>query len=109
MTPDELKSMPKGHFVVMKTGTHPMRTRLQLFLDWGITFERSYSVSEKAQRKVAYADKSELEQNIIRRHLACIDEDYAASDVFSAKGGLLHSPMIESRDSNKSHQRQIRT
>ena len=28
MTPDELKSVPKGEFVVMKTGAHPMRTRL---------------------------------------------------------------------------------
>ena len=27
MTPDELKSIPKGQFVVMKTGTHPMQTR----------------------------------------------------------------------------------
>lgn len=38
MTPDELKSIPKREFVVMKTGTHPMRTRLRLFLEWGITF-----------------------------------------------------------------------
>ena len=37
LTPDELKSIPKGSFIVMKTGTHPMRTRLQLFLNWGIT------------------------------------------------------------------------
>lgn len=28
MTPDELKSLPKGTFVVMKTGTHPMQTKL---------------------------------------------------------------------------------
>lgn len=39
MTPDELKSIPKGNFVVMKTGARPMRTKLRLFLDWGITFE----------------------------------------------------------------------
>lgn len=39
MTPDELKSIPKGEFVVMKTGTQPMRTKLRLFLDWGITFD----------------------------------------------------------------------
>ena len=39
MTPDELKSIPKGEFVVMKTGTYPMRTKLRLFLDWGITFD----------------------------------------------------------------------
>ena len=31
LSPDELKSLPKGEFVVMKTGTHPMRTKLQLY------------------------------------------------------------------------------
>ena len=38
MTPDELKSMPKGQFIVMKTGRRPMLSKLRLFLDWGITF-----------------------------------------------------------------------
>ena len=60
MTPDELKSIPKGHFIVMKTGTHPMRTRLRLFLEWGITFGETYQVSQRAARKVYYANKSEL-------------------------------------------------
>ena len=60
MTPDELKSIPKGHFIVMKTGTHPMRTRLRLFLEWGITFGEPYQVSQQAARKVYYASKSEL-------------------------------------------------
>ena len=58
MTPDELKSIPKGEFVVMKTGTHPMRTKLRLFLDWGITFDsEGYRMPEQAARKVAYASK----------------------------------------------------
>ena len=60
MTPDELKSIPKGHFIVMKTGTHPMRTRLRLFLEWGITFGEPYRVPERAARKVYYATKEEL-------------------------------------------------
>ena len=64
MTPDELKSIPKGHFVVMKTGTHPMRTRLHLFLDWGITFGDPYILPEKAARAVAYASRGELVQAI---------------------------------------------
>ena len=51
MTPDELKSIPKGEFVVMKTGSHPMRTRLRLFLDWGITFGELYQTLEHGQRK----------------------------------------------------------
>ena len=60
MTPDELKSIPKGHFIVMKTGTHPMRTRLRLFLEWGITFGETYQVPQRAARKVYYANKAEL-------------------------------------------------
>ena len=66
MTPDELKSIPKGHFIVMKTGTHPMRTRLRLFLEWGITFGAAYQVPQQAARKVYYASKAELTDIIYR-------------------------------------------
>ena len=66
MTPDELKSIPKGHFIVMKTGTHPMQTRLRLFLEWGITFGEPYQVSQQAARKVYYASKAELTAVIYR-------------------------------------------
>ena len=66
MTPDELKSIPKGHFIVMKTGTHPMQTRLRLFLEWGITFGEPYQVPQRAARKVYYAGKKELTSAIYR-------------------------------------------
>ena len=66
MTPDELKSIPKGHFIVMKTGTHPMQTRLRLFLEWGITFGEPYQVPQQAARKVYYAGKEELFNAIYR-------------------------------------------
>ena len=75
MTPDELKSMPKGSFIVAKTGAHPMKVKLRLFLDWGIRFRKPYEVPEKAQRSVAYADKQELEESIIRRHYGTIVMD----------------------------------
>ena len=65
MTPDELKAMPKGSFVVMKTGVHPMKVRLRLFLDWGIRFGEPYQVPEKVQRPASYADKKELESAIL--------------------------------------------
>lgn len=35
MTADELKSMKKGNFIVMKTGTHPFVSKLKLFFKWG--------------------------------------------------------------------------
>lgn len=64
MSPDELKTMPKGQFIIMKTGAHPMKVKLRLFLDWGIRFSIPYEVPEKAQRPVAYASREELEDAI---------------------------------------------
>ncbi|MBS6218592.1 MAG: type IV secretory system conjugative DNA transfer family protein [Clostridiales bacterium] len=66
MTPDELKSIPKGQFIVMKTGTHPMQTRLRLFLEWGITFGEPYQIPQRSARKVYYASKVELTDAIYR-------------------------------------------
>lgn len=68
MTSDELKSIPKGSFVVMKTGTHPMQTKLRLFLDWGITFGEPYDTPEHAARPVAYASRAELLDSIDRTY-----------------------------------------
>ena len=68
MTPDELKSIPKGEFVVMKTGMHPMRTRLELFRDWGITFEEPFQTPERADREISYAGREELESQILRAY-----------------------------------------
>ena len=65
MSPDELKSMPKGSFVIMKTGTHPMKTKLKLFLDWGIRFEKPLEIPDRGSRPVHYAGKAELEQAIL--------------------------------------------
>lgn len=92
MTPDELKSMTKGHFIVTKTGAYPMRTRLKLFLEWGIVFGKPYEIAEQSARLVEYADRFTLEEEIIRRHAACEEvlEEPNASE--SASGGMLHTP-----------------
>ena len=81
MTPDELKSIPKGHFVVMKTGCHPMQTRLRLFLEWGITFEKEgYTVPVHENMQVHYAGRKELEESILchsRKNIASEKADTA--------------------------------
>ena len=87
MTPDELKSMPKGSFIVAKTGVHPMQVRLRLFLDWGIRFGKPYQVPEKAQRPVAYASKQELEEAILRKHYAPATGDGDIPQGEPASGG----------------------
>ena len=80
MTADELRSIPKGSFIVMKTGCHPMQTRLHLFLDWGITFEKEgYAVPAHANRKVSYAGRKDLEASILRQRMRSMGPTGAVS------------------------------
>ena len=78
MTPDELKALPKGSFIVMKTGFHPMQVKLRLFFEWGITFEKPYTVEEKGNRKVHYADKEEIIDGIMAKYHA---DDYQTEEI----------------------------
>ena len=61
MSADELKSMPKGHFILMKTGKNPMRTVLRLFTFWKIKLDKKYEVEMRHQRTVEYADMYKIE------------------------------------------------
>ncbi len=60
MTADELKSMKKGSFIVMKTGAHPFVSQLKLFMKWGISFPTSYTVEDRGARKVRYISREKL-------------------------------------------------
>ncbi len=64
MTVDELKSMPKGQFIVMKTGTHPMISKLKLYFKWGIQFHEPYLLPDKGARAVSYMERDELIREI---------------------------------------------
>lgn len=70
LTPDELKSLPKGDFIVMKTGAHPMRVHLKLFFKWGIEFDEDnpYAVPDQGNREVKYADKKEIQDGILEKY-----------------------------------------
>ena len=107
MTPDELKSMPRGDFIVMKTGTHPMQTHLRLFLDWGIQFEKEYVVTQRAARVVHYAQKEQLEQAITADEVCYVDPSELAEDEYSSRGsagtGTTHTPEVRKRDERRRH------
>lgn len=60
MTVDELKSMPKGQFIVMKTGTHPMISRLKLYFRWGIKFAEPFQIEDRGARAVSYMERDGL-------------------------------------------------
>lgn len=61
MTADELKSMPKGHFIFTKTGVKPMKTILRLFTLWKIKLDKKYEAEMRHQRTVEYADINKIE------------------------------------------------
>lgn len=106
LTADELKSLPKGNFVIMKTGVHPMQTKLRLFLDWGITFDEQYIMEERSYRKVTYADKETLEENIIKQYINHVIGDEENLESGGEKGGGITdnqklSPKIETIENIK--------
>lgn len=107
MTPDELKSLPKGTFVVMKTGFYPMKVKLKLFFKWGIEFEEKYEVMENGNREVHYANRSELFNNIIQTYcphyleqtVTDSDFDEASSEKKKKNENLKTSPDTEQTES----------
>ena len=118
MTPDELKSMPKGHFVVMKTGAHPMRVKLKLFYEWGIEFddEHPYSVEENANRKVEYANMQTLEKAILKKYPSDKAEKQKLLKANNAGSGMvqtesqMHEPQksgVKNRAENTESKRQV--
>ena len=92
MTVDELKTMPRFHFIVAKTGVNPMKTKLDLFFKWGIELNNEYEVEKKEVREVCYAGKDELMAEIEKREGIVLVSHKSKS---SAKepGETLHTPM----------------
>ena len=69
MTPDELKSLPKGTFVVTKTGAYPIKLKLKLFFEWGIEFEvKPFSVPFRDMSSIQYATKDKLIDAISKKY-----------------------------------------
>ena len=69
MTPDELKSLPKGTFIVTKTGFYPIKVKLKLFFKWGIEFEKEpYVVPLRDNSRIQCADKQRLQESIENKY-----------------------------------------
>ena len=105
MTADELKSMPKGQFVVMKTGFYPMKVRLKLFFDWGITFDEKnpYTVPENGNREIHYASKTELRGAILAKYPPQQRKDTAPQELDA------DTPRQPSPDRNRPYHSTVKT
>jgi hypothetical protein len=61
-----------------------MRSVLKLFTQWGISFDKEYTMPEAPPRKVEYADRLEIEHAVLRRYpqpdIALPDDDFDDDD-----------------------------
>ena len=103
MTVDELKSMSKGQFIVMKTGTHPMISPLKLYFKWGISFEEPFLLPDKGARTVAYMSRDELfkavEQKYPQKKKTPPAEEYDIPDMQETKPKVKTKKVGDKNDS----------
>ena len=103
MTVDELKSMPKGQFIVMKTGTHPMISPLKLYFKWGISFEKPFLLPDKGARMVEYMSRDKLfkavEQKYPQKKKVPPVEEYEFHEVQEAKPKVKTKKVGDNNDS----------
>ncbi len=89
MTSEELKSLPKGTFIVTKTGFHPIKVNLKLFFDWGIEFEKKpYEVPLCDQFAIRYAGKERMLEKIkikypMKQSKKMPNEDDSSNSIYS--------------------------
>ena len=102
MTADELKSMPKGQFVVMKTGFYPMKVKLKLFFKWGISFDEKhpYEIPDQGNRKVEYAEKKDILDGIVKKYRPDLLEPPTPADDDGGMSGNQEQQMTEKNEPN---------
>ena len=64
LSPVELRRLERGVFIIMKSGSYSMKSKLKLFKDWGIEFDCPRTMSAKATKRVCYASKNILQSKI---------------------------------------------
>ena len=102
MTADELRSMQKGSFIVMKTGAHPFVSKLKLFFQWGISFsDEKYNIADKGARKVSYVSKDSLKAELQKR--------YPCSQELNTKIGASTNIQEQYHDCKATQSKPIRT
>ena len=67
MAPNELREMPKGEFVLLKTFCRSTKTHMPLFTEWGIELEEQYHMPERAIQEIKYMDVPALMEKLSRR------------------------------------------
>lgn len=105
LTPDELKTLPKGTFIVTKTGFYPMKVKLKLFFKWGIEFEKEpFVVKLQDEKPIKYANREKLTKAIYNKYAVIEaiedrDEGIPGNSIFVENHEINH--LNKSNDSRK--------
>ncbi len=103
MTVDELKTMPRFHFIIAKTGVNPMKTKLDLFFKWGIELNNEYENAKSEVRKVSYAGKEDLIAEIKKiENVESAEQSAESSKESNSNGGMDMTPEPDN-EPNKSN------
>lgn len=112
MTADELKALPKGTFVVTKTGFNPIKVKLKLFFKWGIEFEKEpFIVPLRDNKDICYANKDALMRAVYEKYAmnkqSEADEipagSYLVEQVLDEKNYSLNTRNVRRSNSTKLH------
>lgn len=66
MTPDEIKRIPKGEFVILKTGANPMKINIPFYSDWGIELNDDFVPETRKIVVPKYISVRELKDKIVQ-------------------------------------------
>lgn len=102
MTADELKALPKGTFVVTKTGFNPIKVKLKLFFKWGIEFEKEpFIVPLRDNKDICYASKDLLMRAVYEKYAV----NKKSEDDEIPAGSYLVEQVLDEKNyfSNKKH------
>lgn len=67
MTAEQIRTMPENQWILTKTRTHPLKTVLKRFDEWGIKLDTPFAMPENATRTVRYASREELKAAVLAR------------------------------------------
>lgn len=60
MTADEIRTLPFGEWVFLKTRNHPMHTTLKRYSDWEITLDTPFNIPSQTIKPIQYANREAL-------------------------------------------------
>lgn len=69
MTPDEIRTLPMGEWIFLKTRNHPMHTTLKRYSDWNIILNQPFHIPSQPLKPIRYASRETLIGSVHHRFM----------------------------------------